>query len=149
MILVPAALPAIAAIAAGTAKISANAAAGAAENAVCYESHFTDKELLTLALKKNGFQLIENDDHITVSLGESLVLFHRNEAGAFNIYMDSQLQKEQITAFLENLCSSYTAVLQERLYQRVLSRARENGMKLEQEIIHDDNSIELVLKVEE
>jgi hypothetical protein len=150
ILLVPAALSMIAG-AAATAAFNAKfgTAVKAAENTVCYETHFTDKELLISALEKNGFQLTDNDGHIIVSLNDNLILFHKNETGTFNAYVDSKVPQEQVMPFFESLQTSYTSALQERLYHQVLDRAQENGMKLEKEIIHDDNSIELVLRVED
>ena len=122
---------------------------GHSTDAVCYETHFADLDLLVAALGKNGCRVSMEDDHLSAWFGEHLAMFRKNESGSLDAYLDSKIPMEQVKSFFEGLYASYTAALQEKLYNQVLERAQENGMKLEQEIVHEDNSIELVMLVEE
>ena len=116
---------------------------------LCYETHFTDRALLLAAVRKSRYTVTDDGEYLSVWFGERLSLFIHNDQQVFDAFLDRSIPVEEITAFFETIYVSYTAILQEHLYQQVLERAENNGLVLEQEIFHDDNSIELVMLVKE
>lgn len=119
------------------------------KDSIYYETNFTDADLLVAALEKNGCPVTQDGQIITARFGQRVAQFRRKESGSFDAVLNNKIPFEEVKNFFGELYTSYMTMLQEKLYQQVIERAENNGMKLEKEIVHEDNSIELVLLVED
>lgn len=72
----------------------------------------------------------------------------QNESGVFKALFPGGVSQQQAQAVLEQLDTEYTRLVQERVYETVVARAKEQGLALESERVDEDNSIVLTLRLD-
>ncbi len=114
------------------------------------QTRMRDDEVLMEALRDLGCEAGPvADGGVRATRGAFEFDFRRDEDGVLEGHFGEDVTPEEAEAFVADLDEEYTRVVQARVYQRVLDRARQHGMTVASESVEDDNSIVLTLEVEE
>lgn len=108
-----------------------------------------DEGLLRTALENYGCRSVAMGQTIDSTINGARILFERNERGVFEAVFVGDIPSDHAQTFLADLDEEYTRMVQQQVYQNLLSRARERGLILESEEVQEDNSIVLTLQVQE
>jgi hypothetical protein len=113
------------------------------------ETRFKDSELLREALDSYGCKAVAQDGEVTSAIDGARILFQLNEQETLDAVFYGNIPFHHAESFISDLTDEYTRVLQNRVYHRLLSRAKERGLLLESEEVHDDSSIVLTFALQE
>jgi hypothetical protein len=106
-----------------------------------------DEELLKAALERYGCRSVATGEAVDSALGDTRMLFEREENGAFGALFVGDIAAEDARTFLTRLDEEYTMLVQERVYRNLLSRAEDRGLIVESEEVRADNSVVITLRV--
>ena len=106
-----------------------------------------DEKLLQAALGNYGSQAIVTSESIDSTIDDVRILFERNEHDVFEAVFEGDITVDFAQAFLTQLDEEYTNLVQQQVYNNLLSRARERGLLLESEEVQEDNSIVVTFRV--
>lgn len=106
-----------------------------------------DEELLHAALENYGCGSVVAGETVDSALGDTRMVFGRDETGAFEALFVGDISAEHGASFLAELDEEYTLLVQQRVYQNLLSRAEERGLVVESEQVQEDNSVTITLRV--
>ncbi|MFE8700596.1 DUF1257 domain-containing protein [Cytobacillus sp. FJAT-54145] len=104
-----------------------------------------DENLLKRALEQYGCSF--EKDEKTLNVEDFKIGFLKNDVGIFEAVFDIDIKFEDAQRFLQNIEEEYTHILQQETYQKLLHRAKEQGLILETEEVNESNSIILTFKV--
>lgn len=110
------------------------------------ETRMKDELLLKQALEdwNCSFRSIDHFKEITFPLqGNDEVIFMLNSTGRYSLVLPQTADQTAYEEWLSNVEDSYTHLLQQQVYQKLIERAPENGLILEQEERLADRSIQL------
>ncbi|MGM8214592.1 hypothetical protein ACLIA0_03355 [Bacillaceae bacterium W0354] len=138
-------------------------AIGAASTAVSYalkekvdegvlyriDTNMKDETILEEALKSFGCQIDLNEERFHSSLGDIQMAFQQQEDGTLSGYFNESVSTEEAEEFLKDIQKEYTRIVQKNTYEKLLARAKDEGLILEQENKNDDDSIVLTFQVKE
>ena len=111
------------------------------------ETRMKDEGLLNAALESYGCRSVVTGGTVDSALGDTRMVFERDERGVFDALFVGDISAEHAGAFLTELNEEYTLLVQQRVYQNLLSRAEERGLVVESEEIQEDNSVMITLRV--
>ncbi|MGD8191872.1 DUF1257 domain-containing protein [Brevibacillus ginsengisoli] len=108
------------------------------------ETRMKDESLLKQALGEwsCSFRQVETVDSFKFD-NENEVTFLLNEEGCYSLVLPNSADQEAFTKWLNNVEQSYTHLLQQRVYQDLIEKAKKQGMIMEKEEVLADNSIQL------
>ncbi len=150
IILIPLAFAAAAAV---KGKLEERQAAATGETAeeqphvMAIETRMRDHELLARALEGLGCEVDRSGEEPKADYRGVEISFRRGEHEALHAHFEGEIEPEAAEAFLRDLDSEYSRLVQEQTYQRVVERSAEQGLELESERVEADNSIVLTLRV--
>lgn len=116
-------------------------------NSFCLGTRMKDENLLKAALENYGCRSVAMRETIDSTLNGTRILFERNEQGVFEAAFIGDISTEHAQTFLVELDEEYTHLVQQQVYENLLSRARQRGLVMESEEVQEDNSIVLTFKV--
>lgn len=107
-----------------------------------------DESLLLQALEEwsCSFRKAETLDSLQTN-NENEVTFIVNEEGCYSLVLPKTADIMAFEEWIEKVEGSYTHYLQQRVYQHLLEKAKEQGMILEKEELLEDHSIQLTYLV--
>lgn len=106
-----------------------------------------DEHLLKTALENYGCRTIVTSETIDSAIDGTRILFERNEQNVFEVVFIGEISKDHAQAFLDQLHDEYTHLVQQQVYENLISRARQRGLVIESEEVQEDNSIVVTLEV--
>jgi hypothetical protein len=107
----------------------------------------TDVVLLKQAFALLDCEVNEIQGHLLARLGETDFELVRNENDSFDAVFPPNITEEESEAFVRSVLSEYGKLVQQQVYQKVKTRAKNQGWTIENETVQDDNSIKLTLQV--
>jgi hypothetical protein len=112
-------------------------------NHFAIETRMTDARLLEVALQNCGCRSIASSQQLTTAFESAEILFQPAANGAFDAVFSGEIEAEQANAFIGDVFTEYTRLVQEDVYLKLKQRAAARGMMLESEQLQNDNSITL------
>lgn len=113
------------------------------------DTNMKDENLLKEALENYGCDVSLNEEKFHSSLGELQLAFQQQENGTFSAYFQEDVAVKDAEEFLFGIQSEYTRLVQKGTYEKLLARAKAEGLKLEAENRQEDDTIVLTFQVEE
>jgi hypothetical protein len=113
------------------------------------QTRMRDDELIVRALEMMGCDAELDASGVRATRNEFEFTFSRGVDGVLEARFGPDVAPDEAEAFVHDLDREYTRLVQERVYRRVIERAREYGMALESEEIQEDDSIVLTLRAGE
>ena len=114
------------------------------------ETPFMDKELLLKTLSEHGVSgLTENEyGKIKCHCGTYELNFEKMEADKPYFVVIKALDTDDIEGKIRDLNNEYTVNVQEKSYNSIVAKLKENNMQIENEEICEDNTIVLTVNLE-
>lgn len=114
---------------------------------VILETRMKDEVLLREALEEwsCSFRQVEHTDSLE-SLEWSManeVTFLQQENGSYSLVLPQGADVTAYTEWVDNVETSYTKHLQQKVYRNLIEQAREQGMVMEKEEVLEDQSIQI------
>ena len=106
-----------------------------------------DEKLLKAALENYGSRTIVTSESIDSTIDDTRILFERNEQDAFEAVFVGDISIDHAETFLAQLDEEYTRLVQQQVYENLLSRARQRGLVMESEEVQNDNSVVITFRV--
>ncbi|AST90918.1 MULTISPECIES: hypothetical protein [Sutcliffiella] len=121
------------------------------EEGVLYkiETNMKDEILLEESLKSFGCNVDLNEESFHSSIGDIQMAFQQQENGTFSGIFNESVSTEEAQEFLQDVQKEYVRLVQNRTYEKLIARARQEGLILEHENTTDDNTIQLTFQVKE
>ncbi|WP_102026762.1 hypothetical protein [Salirhabdus sp. Marseille-P4669] len=121
------------------------------EEGVLYriDTNIKDENILEEALKNFGCNVDLNNETFHSTLGQIEIAFQQQENGTISGYFNESVSKEEAEEFLQDIQKEYTRIVQQQTYEKLLVRAKQEGLLLETENKQDDNTIVLTFQVKE
>lgn len=116
-------------------------------NSFRLETRTRDEELLKAALERYGCESVAVSETIDSTLDSTHMRFERDESGIFSALFMGDITVEHARAFVTELDEEYTLLVQQRVYQNLISRAKERGLTIESDEVQEDNSVVITLRV--
>lgn len=113
------------------------------------DTNMKDEAILAEALNHFGCNVDLNEETFKSSLGNIQMAFQQQEDGTFSGYFNEQVSTDEAEEFLKDVQKEYTRIVQKSTYETLLTRAKEQGLRLEQEQKNDDETIVLTFQVKE
>lgn len=113
------------------------------------DTNMKDEKILEEALHNYGCNVLLNEKNFQSSIGELQMAFQEQEDGTISAIIREDIELEDAEEFLNDIHREYTRIVQNRTYEKLLARAKEEGLILESENKGDDNSIVLTFQVKE
>jgi hypothetical protein len=118
-----------------------------ADASVEVQTRMRDPRLLRLALEDLGLAATDTPSGLVAEGDGQTVRFVRGDDDILAAHFSAKADVEAAKAFLLELDDSYAARVQQHVYERLVARAQEHGLRLEDERVQADNSIVLTLAV--
>jgi hypothetical protein len=114
------------------------------DNFMKIETRMKDQTLLELAIADWNctFREIDTIDKLK-PIGENEATFIKSEDGTFILVVNELAKKEDYEKWITDVEESYTHHLQQSVYMKLVTNAKERGLIIEKEVVLEDNSIEL------
>ncbi|MBC5635672.1 hypothetical protein H8S33_02420 [Ornithinibacillus sp. BX22] len=121
------------------------------EEGVLYriETNMKDESILAEALKGFGCQVELNEQTFHSTIGEIQMAFQQQEDGTFSGIFNESVSTDEATEFLQDVQKEYIRIVQKQTYEKLMARAKAEGLVLEQESTNEDDSIVLTFQVKE
>jgi hypothetical protein len=118
-----------------------------ASQGFCLATGVTDIALLQQAFGTLDCRVTETKGQVSVSFGE--IAFHlvRNENGSFDAVFPAKISEQQGQEFIQQILGEYGKLVQQQVYQRVKTEAKNKSWTIENETVLEDNTIQLTLQV--
>lgn len=113
------------------------------------DTNMKDEIILEEALKNYGCDVLLNEENFQSSLGELQIAFQIQEDETISAIISEDVKLEDAQEFLTEVHSEYTRIVQRQTYEKLLIRAKEEGLILESENHAEDDSIVLTFQVKE
>ena len=151
ILLVPLALAAAhAVVAIGGAVTAAVGSDGKERKAIAVQTRLKDPRLLVGALQSVGATAEAHSDGTITGTWEDMGFrFVHNEDGTRSAHFDADVDVTRAQELILATDAAYAKAVQETVAQRVRDRAGQLGMTVESETVGEDESVTLVLNVEE
>jgi hypothetical protein len=110
-------------------------------------TRFKDADLLHEALRRLGCHSVVTDHNVTSMMDEKQLVFELCNEGHFEAVFYGDVDREEAEIFLSGLHDEYGLQVQQQVYQKLLTRAKERGYTIEAEQVLEDSSIVLTIMV--
>lgn len=120
----------------------------AGHHLVSMKTRMRDRELLARALADLGCETSASAYGLVAVHAGGPITFTEDEAGVLQAHFEGDVDVAAAEHFLLELDDEYARLVQEQVYQRLVERAKENGMEIESERVDDDNAIVVTLLVQ-
>jgi hypothetical protein len=144
--LVPVAIAVAAAVSERKERVRADALAGVAPEVVL-ATRMTDSSLLMEALTLLGMEPTRDSDAIRARVDAEPVSFRADAGGRLDAVFAGSASESLADATVAKIDAEYTRLVQQRVYEKVVARAREHGLTFASERVEEDNSIVVTLRV--
>jgi hypothetical protein len=134
-------------IALAVALANRKAAASKVSQGFCLDTGVTDIALLRQAFSILDYQVTETKEGLSVGLEKTAFQLLRNENGSYDAVFPAEISERQGRQFIQQILGEYGKLVQQQVYQKVKSGAKNKGWVVENETVQDDNSILLTLQV--
>lgn len=108
-----------------------------------------DETLLKKALENRGSDVQLEKMQIEASIGAVDIVFQREEDDTISAFLNKNVEREEAIEFLQNVETEYRRLVQQQTYEKLLQRAKHEGLILNSNTVNEDNSIVLTFNVEE
>jgi hypothetical protein len=108
-----------------------------------------DDELLARALDRIGCQAKVSETSVHAEREGLAVTFSRGEGDILEAHFAEDTDVDAAQALLGELDGAYTALVQQKVYERLLARAEQQGLAVAHEHTDDEGAIVLTLQVRE
>ena len=121
-----------------------------------YETVFADRTLLLKTLEEHGVENIQiNGDSLTGKMGgfridcyrEKQSAFDSKEAIPFTMKITAECTEDEITELINEFNSEYALNTQEENYIKIKERLEEQGLKIDEEEVYEDDVIVLTVNI--
>lgn len=113
------------------------------------QTKMKDETILEEALENYGCQVTLNENSFHSSLGTIQIAFQEQENGTLSAVFSEDVVATDAEEFIANIYNEYTRIVQQKTYEKLLNRAKAEGLQLESESRNDDETIVLTFQVEE
>lgn len=105
-------------------------------------------EFLLKTLQELGTQqVVVKEDKITANFSKLSVIYEPDDSGYICLHFRGNIRQEDAYEFKDLLETQYGKLLQEVVYNQIKQKAEEEGLKLENEQIEEDDTITLTYNV--
>ncbi len=138
-------------IAIATTSIVSYALQGKVEEGAYYKinTKIKDENILKEALENRGNMVSLDEKQIESSIGNVEIVFQRQEDETISAIFHEDVSLEDAEAFLKNTYDEYTRVVQHHTYEKLIERAKNEGLLLESETRNEDDTLVLTFQVKE
>ena len=121
-----------------------------------YQTVFADRDVLIKTLEEHGMGTIQlNGDSFTGKMGsfridcyrEQPTAFDSKESVPFTIKITAECTEEEISEFIKEINTEYALNTQEENYIKIKERLEEQGLKIDEEEVYDDDVIVLTVNI--
>ncbi|UTR13186.1 hypothetical protein MM221_11015 [Salipaludibacillus sp. LMS25] len=96
-----------------------------------------DERLLKTALSNYGCNIDnKNEQELTTSLGNISMMFKQEENGQFSAAFHKDVLEKDAEDFIADLQQEYMQLVQEQTYEKILQRAKDEGLILEEDTVN-------------
>ena len=117
------------------------------QSAFSLSTRIKDAQLLEAALENYGCRTVTVGEAIKLGDAGQQIIFAPNAEGVFDAVFMGNISRAHAERFVFDIYEQYTQQVQQQVYQNLLARAKDRGMKLESETFQEDNSIVLTFVV--
>lgn len=120
------------------------------ENEIYYklDTKIKDETLLQETLRNYGSETSVVNEHVESVIGDVQITFYKEENETFSAIFHEEIDLTDAEEFVENIFEEYTRVVQQKTYEKLMDRAKEEGLIFESENREED-SIVLTFQVRE
>lgn len=138
-------------IAVATASASAYALQEKVEHGTYYRisTKIKDETILKEALENRGSQVTLDEQQLESAIGNVEIIFQRQEDETISAIFHEDVALQDAEEFVSNTYEEYLRVVQEKTYEKLLERAKNEGLLLESENRNEEDAIVLTFQVEE
>ena len=114
-----------------------------------YKTNYTDKGILLNTLTEHGAQeLVESSEEISCKLfGMEMVYYKKDGSEGYTLDITQVSDTSQCEDLINDLNDEYGLNIQEMTYNKIKERLEQENMRLESEVVMEDNSIVLTIEV--
>lgn len=113
------------------------------------DTNMKEEAILEQALKNFGSDVVSDEETFQMALGDLELAFQKQENGTLSAIFNENVATDDATEFLEGVQQEYARMVQKQTYEKLLERAKNEGLQLETETTNEDDSIVLTFEVEE
>lgn len=115
-----------------------------------FPTNFRDKSLLKQVLLDNGMQPIELENgHMRCDLaGANMTFKQEGPDSLIVVELSSEVDMQSVFRHLSVVDDEYKRYVQNEVYQHLLQKVEEKGLKIEQEQVLEDHSIVVTLNIQ-
>lgn len=108
-----------------------------------------DEEILKEALENRGGSTILEEMQMEVSIGDVDIIFQREENDTISAFFHRELEQSIAEEYIEHTEIEYKRIVQQQTYEKLLQRAKSEGLILQSEQVNEEDTIVLTFNVEE
>lgn len=138
-----------AAIGIGTSIVSYALQSETVEGAFCQvDTSMKDESILKKALSNYGCS-VQEKEQIESAVGEIEFVFQKQQNGTMSALFHQEMELEDAQEFIKGVQKEYKRIVQKQTYEKLMERAKEEGLILESENKNGEESLVLTFQVRE
>lgn len=108
-----------------------------------------DENILQEALENRGSHVTLDEMQIEASIGDVDIVFQREEDDTISAFFNKEINQHESKEFLSYTEKEYKRIVQQKTYEKLLERAKHEGLVLQSDKVNEENTIVLTFGVEE
>lgn len=113
------------------------------------DTNMKDEETLEVALKNYGCNVTLDQESFQSSIGDIQLAFQQQENGTFSAVFSNSVETGDAEEFIGGIQKEYTRLVQKQTYEKLMERAKAEGLVLEAENTNEDGTIVMTFQVKE
>lgn len=108
-----------------------------------------DEQLLQETLQNYGSSSEVENEEVTSKIGDAEIVFVKDSQDMYQAYFHESIAIDDAEQFVHNIYEEYTRIVQRKTYEKLLTRAEDEGLILESEETNENESLVLTFEVKE
>ena len=105
------------------------------------ETPIKKEDILIEALQNYGNKVEETETSIETVVLETSITFIKEETGLYSAAFNDDIKMEDAAEFVESIVDEYTNIVQQQVYEKLMSRAEQEGLVFESEEQREDSVV--------
>jgi len=105
------------------------------------ETTIKKEDILIEALQNYGNKVEETETSIETVVLETSITVIKEETGLYSAAFNDDIKKEDAAEFVESIVDEYTNIVQQQVYEKLMSRAEQEGLVFESEEQREDSVV--------
>lgn len=106
-----------------------------------------DEQLLQETLQNYGSSSEVENEEVTSKIGDAEIVFVKDSQDMYQAYFHESIAINDAEQFVHNIYEEYTRIVQRKTYEKLLTRAEDEGLILESEETNENESLVLTFEV--